>query len=108
MKEFFQEVYKIVARIPRGKVATYGQIAALLGNPGSARTVGWAMWEAPAHMGLPCHRVVNRLGAMAPAHTFGGEGIQRAMLEKEGVTFKPNGCVDLEKHLWDWEADYHA
>lgn len=100
MKTFFQEVYEIVAKIPRGKVATYGQIAALLGNPRSARTVGWAMWEAPPGLGLPCHRVVNRLGAMAPSHVFGGEGIQRAMLEEEGVTFKADGCVDLEKHLW--------
>lgn len=99
MRGFFQRVYEVVAQIPPGKVATYGQIAAWLESPRSARTVGWAMWEAPPRLGLPCHRVVNRSGAMAPAHVFGGEGRQRAMLEAEGVTFKDNGCVDMAKHM---------
>ncbi len=98
MSKFFDRVYEVVSEIPPGKVATYGQIAAWLDSPRSARTVGWAMWEAATHLGLPCHRVVNSSGAMAPAHVFGGEGRQRAMLEAEGVTFRENGCVDMAKH----------
>ena len=95
MRAFFAEVYRIVAQIPAGKVATYGQIAAWLGAPRGARTVGWAMWECPPELGLPCHRVVNRSGAMAPDHVFGGEERQRAMLAAEGVTqFRTGGSAD--------------
>jgi len=99
----FDEVYRIVARIPAGKVATYGQIAALLGHPRGARTVGWAMHDAPPELDLPCHRVVNARGALSPEEVF-GPGRQRALLEAEGVTFKRNGCIDLEQHLWDPRA----
>ena len=98
---FFKAVYEIVAKIPRGKVATYGQIAALLGNLRGARTVGWAMQGTPGYLKLPCHRVVNKLGEMSPTYAFGGPEIQRAMLEAEGVTFKKDGCIDMKKHLWD-------
>ncbi len=101
MKDFFIRVYKIVAQIPEGKVATYGQIALLLGEPRSARIVGWAMRAAPAHLRLPCHRVVNRLGEMAPAYVFGTSETQRSILVHEGITFKKNGCIDLEEHLWN-------
>ncbi|MCR4403177.1 MAG: MGMT family protein [Firmicutes bacterium] len=101
---FFRRVYDVVAQIPPGKVATYGQIAAWLESPRGARTVGWALWEAPPHLGLPCHRVVTKCGAMAPPHVFGGEGRQRAMLEAEGVSFKDNGCVDMTKHMVEGPA----
>lgn len=97
--DFFAGVYAIVAQIPRGKVATYGQIARWLGQPRSARTVGWAMWEAPGGRNLPCHRVVNKQGKLAPPHVFGGEEIQRAMLEAEGVGFTADGRVDMKRHL---------
>lgn len=100
MESFFDRVYKIVARIPAGKVATYGQIGAMLGNPRGARTVGWAMQSAPSNLHLPCHRVVNRKGEMAPEYVFGGSEIQRAMLEREGIVFKENGCIDMKIHLW--------
>ncbi len=63
-EDFFQRVYRLVACIPPGQVATYGQIAAMLGNPGAARTVGWAMQAAGD--GFPCHRVVNASGALSP------------------------------------------
>jgi methylated-DNA-protein-cysteine methyltransferase-like protein len=97
---YFDRVYDVVARIPRGKVATYGQIAAFLGHPRGARTVGWAMRSAPPGRHLPCHRVVNGAGTMAPGDTFGGATAQRTRLEAEGVTFTRSGRIDLEKHLW--------
>ncbi|NLW55579.1 MAG: MGMT family protein [Firmicutes bacterium] len=100
MKGFFQRVYQIVAQIPAGKVATYGQIAALLGAARNARIVGWAMHKAPPELNLPCHRVVNKAGTMGPGYLF-APGEQRMLLEAEGVTFTLDGRIDLEKHLWD-------
>ena len=96
---FFKAVYKLVAQIPTGKVMTYGQIAFIIGRPGASRTVGYAMSSAPA--GLPCHRVVNRLGEMAPGDIFGGAAEQRRMLEAEGISFLPNGRIDLKNNIWD-------
>jgi methylated-DNA-protein-cysteine methyltransferase-like protein len=98
--DFFQRVYRLVACIPPGQVATYGQIAAMLGNPGAARTVGWAMQAASE--GLPCHRVVSASGALSPLEVF-GPGVQRARLENEGVSFLPSGRIDLKHHLWSGE-----
>lgn len=100
MKDFFSRVYDVVSRIPEGKVMTYGQIASLLGEPRGARVVGWAMRAAPSSLNLPCHRVVNRLGEMAPSYAFGSKDIQRELLISEGITFKENGCIDMKKHLW--------
>lgn len=100
MSSFFNSVYDVVAKIPRGKVATYGQIGKLLGNPRGARVVGWAMQAAPENLRLPCHRVVNRLGEMSPGDIFGGPGIQRAILEAEGIVFNSNGQIDMKKCLW--------
>ena len=91
--DFDAEVYDIVAQIPAGRVATYGQIARLIGMPGYARRVGRALSAAPA--GVPCHRVVNAAGRTAP-----GWSAQRELLEAEGVRFRPGGCVDLA-HLID-------
>ncbi|MEL7623216.1 MAG: methylated-DNA--[protein]-cysteine S-methyltransferase [Clostridiales bacterium] len=96
---FFRQVYGIVDKIPAGKVATYGQIAALIGHPLAAKMVGFAMSQAPA--GLPCHRVVNRLGEMAPRDVFGSPAFQQKLLEDEGIVFLPNGRIDLKKCLWD-------
>lgn len=96
---FFKKVYEIVAKIPEGKVATYGQIALLIGERGNARVVGWAMKAAPSN--LPCHRVVNRLGEMSPEYVFGSKNLQRDILASEGVIFREDGTVDLKKCLWD-------
>lgn len=101
MNSTFAKIYDIVARIPAGKVATYGQIAALAGMPRGARVVGWAMRAVPENRVLPCHRVVNKLGTMAPEYAFSGQEIQRSLLEAEGVTFRMNGLIDVEKHLWN-------
>lgn len=93
---FDSEVYSVVASIPSGRVLTYGQIAYLIGRPQCSRMVGQAMYNAPAEQNLPCHRVVNSQGRPAPGWTE-----QREMLEREGVTFKKNGCVDLRASGWD-------
>lgn len=92
---FFEQVYQVVAAIPRGKVATYGQIARRLGGFYSGRTVGFAMRAAPPERRLPCHRVVNKAGEMAPGHCFGGAEEQRRMLRKEGVKFLSDGKIDM-------------
>jgi len=99
----FEKIYSVVRQIPEGKVSTYGQIARLAGNPKWARVVGYALHVNPALGDSPCHRVVNREGRTAPAFAFGGSDVQRAMLESEGVTFLPDGRVDLEKHNWNGE-----
>lgn len=98
MSTFPEAVYQIVRQIPKGKVATYGQIAMLAGSPRASRIVGAAMFRAPA--GLPCHRVLYRDGTLCCDHAFGGKEIQRQMLEAEGITFLPDGRVDLKEHLW--------
>jgi methylated-DNA-protein-cysteine methyltransferase-like protein len=101
LSNFFAAVYQIVAQIPEGKVATYGQIAALLGEPKGARIVGWAMRGAPANLNLPCHRVVNKSGAMAPDYVFGGAQSQRAKLAAEGIQFNEDDHIDLARYLWE-------
>ena len=100
---FYSKVYEIVALIPAGKVATYGQIAAMLGSPFAARAVGEAMRNTPEYLDIPCHRVVNKSGALAPDYVFGGSGRQRAMLRSEGVIFKENGGIDMKKSGWNIE-----
>lgn len=102
VSNFFNKVYEIVQHIPKGKVATYGQIASILGNPRGARTVGWAMKAAPGYLNLPCHRVVNKKGEMSPWYVFGTPEIQRKILENEGITFDEKGCVEMEKYLWNF------
>lgn len=101
MEKYYEKVYKIVAQIPKGKVSTYGQIAAILGGPQNARVVGWAMRAVPEHLKLPCHRVVNKTGILAPSYVFGDIEFQRAMLEGEGITFLDNGRIDMKKHTWE-------
>lgn len=95
---FSDQVYDIVGRIPRGTVTTYGLIARMLGRPQSARYVGFALRSAP--QGLPCHRVVNQQGDMAPQDAFGSRDFQRELLRSEGIAFLPNGRIDMKKHLW--------
>ncbi len=96
----FEKIYEVVKRIPKGKVATYGYVALLAGNPRLARVVGYALHNNPAPMVIPCHRVVNREGKVAEAFVFGGGNAQRDLLEKEGIVFEKDGTVDLEKYGW--------
>ena len=97
---FFENVYEAVQLIPRGKVATYGQIARMIGAPRSSRAVGYALHANPRPGIIPCHRVVNREGRLAPAFAFGGPEIQARLLESEGVEVGEDFIVDLEKYLW--------
>ena len=94
----FERIYEVVKTIPRGRVATYGQVAMLAGNPRWARVVGYALHVNPRPGEIPCHRVVNREGRLAPAFAFGGEEQQRALLEAEGIVLEPDGHVDLQKY----------
>lgn len=104
---FYDKIYAAVSRIPRGCVASYGQIAAISGNPRAARAVGNALHKNPLPITIPCHRVVNASGRLAPAFAFGGEERQRELLKAEGVVFTENGNADLKKCLWktDLSAD---
>lgn len=94
----FEKIYEVVKSIPKGKVATYGQVAFLAGNPRWSRVVGYALHVNPDPSTIPCHRVVNREGKVAPGFAFGGAGIQRGLLESEGIVFEPDGRIDLEKY----------
>lgn len=94
----FDRVYEIVRRIPYGRVTTYGDIARALGNPGLSRMVGYALHDAP--QGLPCHRVVNRFGALSDAFSPLGKETHRDLLHMEGVPFLPSGDVDLAQCRW--------
>ena len=97
-RTFQADVLSIVAQIPPGRVMSYGLIATLAGWPSHARMVGRTLRYAPEAAMLPCHRVVNAVGRTAP-----GWKRQRELLEAEGVTFKPNGHVDMTRHLWEPE-----
>ena len=98
---FFAKVYEVVRQIPLGKVATYGQIARLVGQPRAARQVGWALHVNPEPYVIPCHRVVNRNGRLSGAFAFGGPDVQHSLLAGEGVEFVDEQTVDLDKHLWE-------
>lgn len=96
----FERIYEVVRSIPRGRVATYGQVAAMAGNPRWARVVGYALHVNPDPEGIPCYRVVNREGRTSPAFAFGGEDVQRQLLERDGVAFLPDGRVDMARFSW--------
>ena len=99
-QSFFEKVYEILKQIPVGKVVTYGQIAYAIGAPRCARQVGYALHVNPQPFVIPCHRVVNRFGRLAPAFAFGGEDVQAELLRKEGVAVDENYTVDLNKYLY--------
>jgi len=100
---FYNQVYAVVKNIPKGKVATYGQIACLCHSPRASRAVGYALHFNPEPYIIPCHRVVNREGRLAPAFAFGGQEIQKALLEAEDVEVSSEYIVDLKQYLWDGE-----
>ena len=97
--EKYQSFYQIIEQIPKGKVATYGQIATLAGCPGQARQVGYALNALSEDRGVPWHRVINGRGEISLKAGYGYE-LQRSLLEAEGVEFGLNRKIDLGKYLW--------
>ena len=93
----FEKRYEAVKKIPYGKVASYGQVAALAGNPRWARGVGYALHVNPDPENIPCYRVVTKDGRVSPAFAFGGSNRQRELLEAEGVRFDDSGRVLMEQ-----------
>ncbi len=100
MSDFSKRVYDVVKCIPRGCVASYGQVAFLAGNPRGARGVGFILHRNPEPGIIPCHRVVFRDGSLCSGFAFGGIEQQRALLEREGVCFLSDGRVDLSQCGW--------
>ena len=90
------EILSVVEEIPYGRVATYGQIARLIGRDRNSRLVGRVLGMSQFYGSYPCHRVVNHAGRTAP-HWYE----QRLLLEDEGVAFRKNGCVDMKRYQWD-------
>ncbi len=99
-KGFFEKVYELVKKIPKGRVLTYGMTARMLGYPGKAIIVGWALHSNPYKDTVPCHRIVDRNGNVSGSFAFGGSCVQRRLLEDEGIIFKSDGSIDLERYLW--------
>ena len=99
-KTTFEQIYEVVKQIPYGKVATYGQVAALAGNRRWSRVVGYALHVNPDPESIPCYRVVNRFGEVSKAFSFGGENRQIELLEAEGIELV-DGRVNLDKYQWN-------
>ena len=95
-EDLIYQILSVVEEIPEGNVATYGQIAQLIGREKNARLVGKVLSMAEFYGDYPCHRVVNHAGRTAPHFED-----QKRLLLEEGITFRPNGCVDMEKHQWE-------
>jgi methylated-DNA-protein-cysteine methyltransferase related protein len=100
----YQRIYAVVRRIPRGRIATYGQVAALAGLGDHARQVGYALHALTAGDRLPWHRVLNAQGRVSPRAEPGGDRVQRALLEREGVRFDAAGRADLARFGWQPRA----
>jgi methylated-DNA-protein-cysteine methyltransferase-like protein len=98
-KGFFDKVYELVKQVPEGRVVTYGQLAAALGDVRRARTVGWAMRACPDN--VPWHRVVNSQGGLSTHSPSGSFNPQRGLLEDEGIQFDSNGRIDLSTYGWN-------
>ena len=101
-ENFFELVFEVARQIPKGRVTSYGAIAACLGTKSSARMVGWAMNGAGrVRPKVPAHRVVNRLGILSGKHHFSPPGMMEKLLKKEGVKVKNDQVVDFKKLFWD-------
>jgi methylated-DNA-protein-cysteine methyltransferase related protein len=96
----YARIYRIVNRIPRGRVATYGQVATLAGLDGHARQVGYALHNLPDRSDVPWHRVINARGEISPRSAGDSHELQRMLLEAEGVEFSLDGRVALKTYRW--------
>lgn len=97
----YDRIYAIVRRIPRGRVATYGQVATLAGLPGHARQVGYALHALSEGSGVPWHRVINAQGRVSPRAAPGWDDVQRQLLEREGVVLGHSDRISLERYRWN-------
>ena len=100
-RTFHDQVFDIVARIPIGRVTTYGWIARALNAPRSARIVGYALHSGVRRKDVPCHRVINRDGELSGAWAWGDPQLMRRLLEEEGVEFDQRGRVNLQRFGWE-------
>jgi methylated-DNA-protein-cysteine methyltransferase-like protein len=100
-----QRIWDVVRRIPRGRVATYGQVATIAGLAGQARQVGYALHDLPEGNDVPWHRVINARGEVSPRAEPGWDGFQRHLLEEEGLVFDDRGRLDLERYRWDPDSE---
>jgi methylated-DNA-protein-cysteine methyltransferase-like protein len=101
-RDFFQRVYQVVRKVPRGRVTTYGAIARYLGSPGAARMVGWAMNKSHTEIHfVPAHRVVNRMGMLTGKHHFDGPDLMQELLENEGAFIRENRIINMDEMFWD-------
>ena len=101
-RDFFQRVYEVARLIPKGRVTSYGAIAAFLGTKGSSRMVGWAMNAAGTALPpVPAHRVVNREGMLSGKHHFGSQNLMQELLENEGVRVENDRVQDFSALFWD-------
>jgi methylated-DNA-protein-cysteine methyltransferase-like protein len=103
-RSFFVEVARVVRRVPRGRIVTYGQVARMAGRPGAARMVGWALHSLPEGSRVPWHRVINARGAISSRGVPLAEEIQRQLLLREGIGFSDKGRIDLERYRWNGGA----
>lgn len=95
------QIWAVVRKIPRGRVATYGQIAELAGIEGHARQVGYALHALPQGSSVPWHRVVNSFGEISPRSAGDSHELQRMLLEAEGIELDHDGRIDLRRYRWD-------
>ncbi len=104
--QLYTKIYQVVKKIPHGRVATYGQIAALAGIARAARQVGYSLRATPANVKIPWHRVVNAQGRVSMRlkdWQSGGDDLQKILLEAEGLVFDKTGTLDLKLYRWDPE-----
>ncbi len=110
-KNFYQLVYELVARIPYGRVMTYGQIAIILGRPSAARAVGYALHQLPSGSNIPWQRVINAKGKISPrgaGDLLHEPSLQQILLEEEGLEFDSERKIDLDSYLWEPEHFNHT
>lgn len=105
----YNAIYAIVRQIPKGKVATYGQIAALANMAGQARLVGYALYRVTHDLEVPWHRVINAKGEISQSpFRHGDDDLQRSLLEQEGIQFSLEGKISLQTYLWRPQAEPDA
>jgi len=100
MKITYAEIHDVVRCIPKGRVSTYGQVAELMGMPGQARRVGYALSALPANTAVPWHRVVNAKGEISLRSTSGADNRQMKLLRREGIVFDKNKRISLARFQW--------